>query len=129
MLYVRQLTQLDTMPSSDRQEIRDIVERWQRSELDALAVLRWAETRWTSYEQPEYPTCDPRSIAIEVLAQLDMLNHQWITPDDAPAILRFLDTAPGSEVQGWQQWSMYWDSIDFDQRRRSLVGVPPYTAA
>jgi hypothetical protein len=69
---------------------------------------------------------DDQSIAIEVLAQLEILNHQLITREDIPALLDFLDTPPRQAARGWKQWRQYWDGIDFAQRRRELATNPYY---
>jgi hypothetical protein len=58
---------------------------------------------------------------------LDALNHQLITPDDIPAIRAFLQTRAGNESEGWTTWRMYWDNLDFDERRRKLKTNPYYS--
>ena len=117
------------MKDPQRRPICDILERWHRADMDAASVHRWAEAWWAENTHPEYPRSDPRSISDEVLMQLDMLNHQWITTEDIPAMLRFLQTPLGQELVGWNEWTEYWNSIDYDQRRLELADVPPYTAA
>lgn len=56
---------------------------------------------WTAY-----PKSDTRSIGLGVLNLLD--NGDWwtierLTTDDIPAILEFLDTPPGKELEAWDK--------------------------
>jgi hypothetical protein len=69
---------------------------------------------------------DPESIAIEVLSQLEILNHQLITTDDIPVIMEFLDTPPGEERDGWVKWQSYWKNVDYENRKRELIANPYY---
>lgn len=78
------------------------------------------------FEWRELPKADPRSIQYEVLSQLDVLNHQWITTDDIDAFLEFLAAPEGGEERAWARWEEYWDSVDYDARRETLRGNPDY---
>ena len=83
-----------------------------------------AEALWEGGAWPDYGDTDVRSIAFEVLAQLDILNHQLITVEDVPTLVSFLDTASGKTANGWMQCRQYWDSIDWNQRRLALASHP-----
>lgn len=76
---------------------------------------------------PSFPRSDPRSIAAEVLSELEILNVQLITPADVPALLEFLATNAGEEERGWQRLMNYWDGIDFDKRLHELATNPYYS--
>lgn len=67
------------------------------------------------------------AIALEVLLNLTALYEQLITPEDIPALLTFLATPPGKELEGWRALHQYWDSIDFEQRRLKLMSHPYYS--
>jgi hypothetical protein len=73
----------------------------------------------------KYPKADQRSIGLEVL---DKLSWAWtydveeLTTDDIPAILEFLDTPPGKELEAWDKWEKYWASLDYPARRKKLLG-------
>ena len=110
----------------DRSTLRRLVLRWAAGELTEHEVHATAEQLWEADQWPDYGDADDRSIAIEVLAQLDILNHQFITTQDVPALVAFLDTAPGQAADGWIQWRQYWARMDWDQRRRQLSGNPYY---
>jgi hypothetical protein len=110
----------------DRTALRQLVLRWAAEELTEHDVHETAERLWEAEEWPDYGDTDDRSIAIEVLAQLDILNHQLVTAQDVPAIVAFLDTPPGQAADGWIQWRRYWARIDWDQRRRQLSGYSYY---
>jgi hypothetical protein len=78
---------------------------------------------------PELPDESPESIPVEVLGQLELLNHQLITTDDIPALTRFLQTAPGKEAEGWATWHEYWNALNLEDRRRSLRGHSYYAVS
>jgi len=105
----------------DRQVLRDLLQKWQRGEMSVKEVHEAAEELWEKGAPPEYDENDPRSIAAEVLMQLDMMHVQWITLEDVPAILAFLDTPPGQDMAGWAEWGRYWDNIDWDARKKQLA--------
>jgi hypothetical protein len=110
----------------DRSTLRSLLLQWDSGKLTEKAIHEAAEGLWERYDWPEYSDTDDQSIAIEVLAQLEILNHQLITREDIPALLDFLETPPGQAARGWKQWRQYWDSIDFALRRRELATNPYY---
>lgn len=63
----------------------------------------------------------------EVDCILESLNAQWIIVEDVPAILSFLDTRVGNEVQAWSKWRNNWDHVDFASRKH-ILGSNPYYA-
>jgi hypothetical protein len=119
---------VDEMDDVDRAGLRSLVLRWLSGELSERDVHEEAEHRWESRSWPVCDEQDDGSVAVEVLAQLEILNHQWITTEDVPAILAFLDTPSGQAGDGWRRWRAYWDSIDWDERRRGLAGRTYYVA-
>jgi hypothetical protein len=116
------------MEEVDRAVLRSLVRRWAAGELCEREVHEEAECLWDSRSWPARGEQDDRSVAVEVLAQLEILNHQLITAEDAPAILAFLDTPPGRAADGWRRWRAYWDGIDWDERRRAVAGNDYYIA-
>lgn len=111
----------------ERMVLHNLVKQWEAQLLDEQAVLEEAERLWELNPQwPEYPRSDPRSINFEVLFQLKSLHVQLITPDDIPAILKFLDTPAGFEAKAWQEWDTFWNSIDFEARLFNLANNPYY---
>jgi hypothetical protein len=74
---------------------------------------------WQDY----YPKSDVRSIGLEVLNFLNGVCAgpiEILTTDDIPVILEFLDTPPDKSVEAWDKWEKYWDSLDYQERRRQL---------
>lgn len=111
----------------ERGELQALLDSWQASTVGEREVHERAETLLEEVgELPHYPESDPRSIAQEVLLQLDMLNHQLITTEDIPAIKAFLETPSGQELQGWAAWKRYWKQLDIDARRQELTSNPYY---
>ena len=112
-----------------RERLRELLDRWQAGALDERAVHEAAEALSESFpgDLPSYPQSEPRSIAIEVLSQLEILNWQLITRQDIPALLDFLGTRRGEEERGWERYQKYWDSVDFDRRLKELADNPYYS--
>lgn len=109
--------------------LRTTLARWGAGEITERQVHELAEERWESFPKgpPNHPHNDPRSIPIEVLSQLEILNEQLITREDIPAFVDFLATPRGREEDGWMRLESYWDSVDFDARLRQLADNPYYS--
>jgi hypothetical protein len=105
-----------------KESLRSLLLRWRSGELDERAVHEQAENLWRGKEWPQYEHDDPRSIIIEVLEQLSILNCQWIIREDIPAILSFLETRPGQQGQAWREWHKYWDTVDWKKRWNKVKG-------
>jgi hypothetical protein len=111
-----------------RSELLDLLEQWRTGIIDERKVHEQAEALMEELaEQSEYPENDPKSIPMEVLLHLDILNHQLITPEDIPAMQAFLQTPFGQESPGWATWRSYWDSLDFERRKQELSSNPYYS--
>lgn len=112
-----------------RAQARRLLLQWQAGHVtEADVVVRAESLAARTHGAETLPEADLRSIAQEVLRQLEMLPTQGITTDDVPAVLAFLETRAGREADGWAAWRAYWQSVDFQDRRRSLAGHPFYTA-
>jgi hypothetical protein len=75
--------------------------------------------------EDKYPKSDYRSIGFEVLSLLSRAlgaKPEKLTTDDIPAILEFLDTPSGKELEAWDKWEKYWASLDYPARRKKLLG-------
>lgn len=111
----------------DTKALRSLLERWQAGEVDERFVHEEAERLWGHRDEwPLYRETDPRSIPLEVLEQLEILNHQLITREDVPTMLAFLDTPPGEQTRGWAAWRRHWQEVDIDARRTALAHNPYY---
>ena len=109
------------MGAPNRELLRDLLRKWAQGRLSERQVHDEAEKLWNSEVWAYVSEADDRSIAIEVLSQLDAMNHQLVIKDDIPAMGDFLNTPLGSSLQGWKSWKKYWASLNFDSRRRELA--------
>ena len=117
------------MKELGREELLILLEQWQTGAVDAREIHEQAELLVEQLgEWPNYPEHDPRSIPMEVLSQLEVLNYELITPKDIPAMQAFLRTPLGNESQGWTVWRSYWDNLDLESRKRELESNPYYYA-
>ena len=111
----------------ERSELLALLEQWQKGAIDESVIHEQAESKIDELgELPSYPEDDPRSIPVEVLLYLDILNHQLIIPEDIPAMEAFLRTLPGDEAQGWAIWRNYWNNLDLETRKQELESNPYY---
>ena len=111
----------------DRVKIVTLLNQWADGHVNECIVHEQAE-EWLEQlsEQPSYPEENAQSILLEVLMQLDALNHQLITKEDIPTIRSFLATPPGTEQIGWTRWRKYWENLDLERRREELKSNPYY---
>lgn len=109
-----------------RRRLLDLLDKWEEGILSEVEVHEQAEKLWEQNDWPDYDEGDSRSIGIEVLSQLEILNHQLITKEDIPAILHFLETPEGRERDGWDAWRRYWNNLDFTARKERLKNLPYY---
>ena len=109
--------------SPDRQMLTNLLLRWQRGEVAPWEVIDEAEAveEGLSEELHSPPRTDPNSIAVAVLELLATAPHQRILLEDIPAILRFLETPAGAELEAWEQYDRYWSAIDFDAREGAVA--------
>jgi len=98
----------------------DIVEsklrRWQAGEITAAEVHGWAENTYA------VSSSEPESDAVnEVLAQLDMLDVNLVTPDDIPVLIAALRSEQFEALL-----SKHFASVDLNLRKTQLSAVPLY---
>ena len=111
------------MKRLNREDLRQLLLSWERREISTQGVHEAAESLLETCDVSfELSRGDPRSIEAEVLSQLDILNHQWITRDDIPTFLQFLAAKAGEEERAWAQYTAYWQTVDFGKRKRDLAG-------
>jgi hypothetical protein len=107
--------------SIDRDLLLDLLDKWETGSLGEEQLHLEAESLWDAGgEWPILPKRDPRSIAVEVLSNLDSMNVGFIGREDIPAMRTFLRTPAGGETDAWNAWESYWAKIDFGQRQKSL---------
>jgi|SRR5215831_1910626 len=109
-----------------RDILLDLLRNWESGVFDETRVHAAAESLWEAAgDWPTYPKGDARSIAIEVLSNLDTMNVGFIGREDIPAMRAFLETSPGDEIDAWKTWDAYWAKVDFDVREQ-LLGADGY---
>jgi len=109
-----------------RDELRALLIDWRDGRKTVRQVHETAEALMEAHDWTELPRASAESIQYEVLCQLDILNRQLITSDDIDAFLEFLEAPNGAEEEAWAKWDAYWDSLDFDERRKALHGDAYY---
>jgi hypothetical protein len=126
---VIQMTHDQRGEAVSREQLRELLDQWRRGSINERTVHERAEGLLARYgPNPAAPSKDdPRSIAFEVVSELETLNHQLITPVDVPAFMEFLGTPSGAESAAWERWMRYWDGVDYRRRAEELADNPYYT--
>src|SRR5450759_3728298 len=109
------------MISADRDSLVDLLRRWQSGENSHWTVVNEAEAAEEALfgnleAVPASPRTDPNSVGLAVLELLADAHVQRVLPEDIPAILKFLAVETGQELEAWQDFDAYWDSVDFAAR-------------
>lgn len=116
------------MANDLRHFLHQLLVDWQKGKLSAREVHKIAEQEWDSEnEWPSLPDSHPDSIPIEVLSQLELMFQQQIIANDIDAILAFLATKRGEELDGWRSWTEYWNNVDWSARSEYLKSHPLYS--
>jgi hypothetical protein len=97
-------------------DVRDKLTQWIAGELTARDVHAWAESRFASEEW------DPESSAVNhVLSELDRMDMNLITVEDAPVFLSALEAPNALRVIG-----DHFATLDVEPRKRALASDPMY---
>ncbi len=107
-------------------QLLEILDKWSKGVVNEREVHELAESLYDKYGWHDYPESDPRSIVFAVLSYLEVLNYELVCEEDIPEIMAFLNTPPGKEIEAWERWKTYWDSIDYEKRKAKLAGNPYY---
>ena len=114
------------MSTKLNEELTSLLNRWADSEIDEFQVHDLAENLFSHTDWQKYGDEDPRSVPLELLSNLDIMNQQLITSKDIPAMLGFLALGEEQPTEAWIRWSAYWDKLDFESRKAELANHPFY---
>jgi hypothetical protein len=103
-----------------REELRNVLAKWQRGELGHSQVYDW------SNEHFGLDQMDGGDLVVnEILAHLDIMDVNLITPDDVPVFLAMLDAV--SEADATELLRRHGDALDLDERI-ARWGTDPFYA-
>jgi hypothetical protein len=104
-----------------RQEIRELLQRWQVGDLSHKFVYDWANERYSSRR---WDTED--EIVDQVLTELYSLDMNLTTAEDVPHLLNLLTIPQGQIGTAMALIREYTRSIDLKSRRLTLAKDPLY---
>ena len=104
-----------------RQEIRELLNRWQAHEVNHGFVYDWANER---YGSKRWDTED--EIVDQVLTELFTLDMNLTTAEDVPHLLNLLTVPQGQIGTAMALIREYTRTIDLKSRRTSLAKDPLY---
>ena len=110
-----------------RKELKEKLLQWQSGQITAHELNDWAGENYPN-DDVEYDDWDEteNSVTNEVLAALDMMDMNLMTPEDVPAYVKFLETPHGSFDVGYSQLQQYIKQIDIKKRAAALAANPFY---
>ncbi len=118
------------MPSqvTTRVDLATILKHWLDGRLTAHQIHGWAEERAgnSAFDIDDWEEVGSNSVANEILRALDMLDMNFMLPDDIPFYLEFLDTPEGQFDDGYRKWQDALNSIDYDLRKKALRAISLY---
>jgi hypothetical protein len=112
-----------------RDEIIEVLRKWQGGSLSAKDVHAWAnDLCFPGYvEFDDWEREEEYSVAREVLSALSMLDINLMTVEDVPIYLDFLGTAHGAFAEGYRRYEGALEHIDYQARRQALCNDPLYS--
>jgi hypothetical protein len=114
-----------------RAELIVLLKEWRDGRISATEVHEWAEARYFpgDLEVDDEDADDSGSAAAEVLARLDALDINLITPEDIPHYLALLHSPKGALAEALEQFEAKQALIDFRARADALATTQPYAAS
>jgi hypothetical protein len=106
-----------------RQDLKEKLLQWQEGQITAHELNNWAGENYPNddVEYEDWDEAEEYSVANEVLAALDMMDMNLMTPEDVPAYLDFLETPPAMFDEGYKKLQKYLEQIDIKRRAAALV--------
>jgi 23S rRNA A2030 N6-methylase RlmJ len=110
-----------------RKDLKEKLLQWQQGEITAHELNDWAGENYPNdeIEYEDWDDAESNSVTNEVLAALDMMDMNLMTPEDVPAFLNFLETDPVSFEDGYEKLQSYLKQIDI-KKRSAVLAVDPF---
>jgi hypothetical protein len=107
------------MPDIMKEELRNVLHKWQAGDLEPQEVLEWAEDHYDLEAIKD-------EIVIEVLTCLDSLHHNLVTVEDVPVFLKMLDIPPERKEDALKILNGHDESVDWEARKAKYKDHPFY---
>ncbi len=117
---------MEKPPKVTRDELVDLLAKWERSELTAQQVWGWVSDRYWPGDTEIDDWEGDLSATNEILAELDSMDINLVLVDDVPIHRRFLASPQGQTAQAFEAWKSELESINYRQRQRSLRDDPMF---
>ena len=109
------------MPAVSRNDLLEVLESWRLHRTIAKDVQAWAEARYGLDDwEPE------DAVVNEILARLDALDMNLITPDDVPAFLEALSVPANRSQEAIDGIDRHFETVNIESRQMELHGDPLY---
>jgi hypothetical protein len=105
-----------------RNELRQVLLDWQAGNLQSSDLHDWATDRHA------VSTCEPEDdIVNEILGEIDMLDMNLTTTEDATVLLQMLELPAERIDEAIGLWEGYRKTIDYETRKRQCKTDPLYS--
>ncbi|MBV9209054.1 MAG: hypothetical protein JOZ52_00410 [Acidobacteria bacterium] len=102
-----------------RDELRNVLLKWQAGDLEPSEVLEWAEDRYDLERLSD-------ETVIEILTCLDSLHVNLTTVEDVPVFLQMLDLPPERHKEALALLERHNGSINLEERKEKYSTHPLY---
>ena len=120
------MQEMDAPPKVTRDELSELLVKWERGDLTAQQVWDWVDARYWLGDTEIDDWDGDLSATNEILAQLDSMDINLVLVDDVPIHRRFLASPREHTAQAFEFWKSELDSIDYRQRMKSLRDNPMF---
>jgi hypothetical protein len=107
------------MSDVSRDELHNILHKWQAGDLEPLEVLEWAEDHYDLESLKD-------ETVIEILTSLDSLHQNLITVEDVPVFLQMLDVPAERVAEALKLLERHTESVDWEARKEKYKHHPFY---
>lgn len=108
------------MGAVTRDTVRHILLSWQAGQMAPRDVHEWASDHYPTHET----VAD--DLVIEILARLDMLDMNLMTPDDIPVLVNALDLPEQRMDEAFRLLEQHDAAVDIATRKQKLGNDPFY---
>jgi hypothetical protein len=97
--------------------LEDLLTRWRDGVVSPPEAIAEARAVWLTRVWSTSSGSNPDSVRLDILFMLAGAREMGITHEDIPALLEYLNTSPGGEMDGRERFGNYIEGIDSRERQ------------
>jgi hypothetical protein len=107
------------MSDVTKEELRNVLHKWQAGNLEPQEVLEWAEDHYDLATLKD-------EVVVEILTCLDTLHLNLVTVEDVPTFLKMLDIPPERKEDALNILKRHDENVDWEGRKAKYKQHPFY---